>query len=107
MKDMQKATMTHKPTNIGCGFILTSDPKLVRKITRSADHPLKYEEMRKEISFFEATKYQIENWEESESFHEDDIRWDELNLDPILQFKKYVAIIIFLFVISVGLITPF
>ena len=42
---------------------------------------------RKEISFFEATKYQVENWEHAESFHEEDINWKQLNMDRIWKFK--------------------
>ena len=87
MKDIEKAIPKHKQTNIGCAFILTKDKKLVKNITRSNDR-LWTEDMRKEITFFEATKYQVENWEQAESYHEDDIKWDELNLDPIWQFKK-------------------
>ena len=102
---MEKAIQSHKPTNIGCGFILTSDKKLVKKIVNS-NTSLLYKEIRNKISFFEATKFQVENWEQQESFHEDDIRWDELNLDPVWQFKKYVFIIIMLFILSVVLITP-
>ena len=82
MKDMEKAIESHKATNIGCGFILTSDKKLVKKIVNSSS-PIFTTEMRDKVSFFEATKYQVENWEQEESFHEDDIRWDDLNRDAV------------------------
>ena len=36
MRDMEKAIQSHKNTNIGCGFILTTDKKLVKKIVNSS-----------------------------------------------------------------------
>ena len=74
---------SQKTRNIGCGFILTSDQAWAEKIMKPDDSDWKIEEWQKEISFFEATKYQIENWEKFTAFHSTDIRWDELNLDPI------------------------
>ena len=56
MRDMEKAIKSHKPTNIGCGFILTTDKKLVKKIVNSSS-PIFEHESREQISFFEATKY--------------------------------------------------
>ena len=53
---MEKAIKSHKPTNIGCGFILTTDKKLVKKIVNSST-PIFSNDSKEKISFFEATKY--------------------------------------------------
>ena len=53
----------NKNTNIGCGFILTQDQKLVRELLDPNDSTWDVDEWASSISFFEATKYQLENWE--------------------------------------------
>ena len=57
-KDIEKfkQLVGNKTMNMGCGFILTSDRKIVKDIIKHAD-PLFKDKWQKNMTFFEATKY--------------------------------------------------